>query len=536
MSGETQRHTFSDIHEVFDAEPRPTGASAEAIESGRLSSRPPPRYSDAQHLAGGDPYTARPGDVLASRYVVEQPPIRSSNVLVFQVRHADLGQRFTLKCLLPEASVDPDAVARFLRGARAAIHLTSEHTARTVDAGRFSSNVPYIVSEALTGCDLRETLRVRGVLAPNEAVDLVLQACEALAEAHANGLVHRNLSLSTLFATRRPGGTSFVKVLDFGVADVFAPEPARNDTLLQFARSSNSAAAAIQSLECYSPEQIRSSKEIDARTDIWALGAILHELLAGSPVFQAPTVPALLAAIAADPPVPITSIRSDVPGGLETVVLRCLEKERSARYPSVADFAVALRSFATPEAKASIERITRTLAQSRSTVAPVGNAALVHVGPAAAYSELPPAPPAPAPANSSTTLLLVAAIVALGQVGGMVAAVFVADRNSARQVAGTMVTDVSRAQPAPEGPHAGSAASAPGGVAALGPAQPVAPTAPVAQGPAPASSAGTGALEQGPKLPAPRPARAAPRVQPRAPESPPEQAASVRPDLFDSVQ
>src|SRR5688500_5844187 len=453
MSGETQRHTFPNLHEVFDAEPRPTGASAEATESGRLSSKPASRYPDSQHLAGGDPYSARPGDVLASKYVIEQPPVRTSSVLVFQVRHVDLGQRFTLKCLFPEASVDPDAVAKFLRGARAAIHLTSEHTARTVDAGRFPSNVPYIVSEALNGCDLRETLRVRGVLAPSEAVDLILQACEAVAEAHSNGLVHRNLNLTTLFAMRRPGGSSFIKVMDFGIADVLAGDPARNETYLQFSSTPYPSNQAGEAIRCYSPEQIRGVKDIDTRTDVWALGAILHELLAGAPLYPAVSVPSLLAMIVADPPVPVTSVRSDVPSGLETVILRCLEKERSARFPSVADFAVALRSFASPEARGSIERITRTLAQGRSTLAPVSSSALVHVpspeleAPRPAPAPPPPAlPPPAAPASSHSSLLLVAAIIALGQVGGMVAAVFIARMPSAPQVTtANLVTDVSRA-------------------------------------------------------------------------------------------
>jgi serine/threonine protein kinase len=556
----------SDLFDVREHAPN----AYEPTESSRRS-RPPPlppapppqRSSGFQRNAAGDPFSARPGELLASKYVIEQPPVRSGGVLVFQVRHADLGQRFVLKCLIPEACGDPDAVAKFLRGARAAIHLTSEHTARTVDAGRFPSNAPYIVSEALNGCDLRETLRVRGVLAPSEAVDLILQACEAVAEAHSNGLVHRNLNLTTLFAMRRPGGSSFIKVMDFGIADVLAGDPARNETYLQFSSTPYPSNQAGDAIRCYSPEQIRGLKDIDVRTDVWALGAILHELLAGSPLYPAVSVPSLLAMIVADPPVPVTSVRSDVPSGLEAVILRCLEKERSARFPSVADFAVALRSFASPEARGSIERITRTLAQGRSTMPPVSSSALVHVpspeleatrqAPAAPPPALPP-PAAPAPSHSS--LLLVAAIIALGQVGGMVAAVFIARMPAAPQVttaSESLVTDVSRAIAA-EGEVAanyprervverGPAVLPQTALPPLqAPAQPVA--APVVT-PAPVAPALTPVVA--PRLATPRPAATrdahveaplraqAPRAR-VANDAVAERAAAVRPDLFDSVQ
>ena len=546
--------------DLFDV--REHGSNAyEPTESSRRS-RPPPlppvpppqRSSGFQRNAAGDPFSARPGELLASKYVIEQPPVRSGGVLVFQVRHADLGQRFVLKCLIPEVCGDPDAVAKFLRGARAAIHLTSEHTARTVDAGRFPSNAPYIVSEALNGCDLRETLRVRGVLAPSESVDLLLQACEAVAEAHSNGLVHRNLNLTTLFAMRRPGGLSFIKVMDFGIADVLAGDPARNETYLQFNSTPYPTNQASEALRCYSPEQIRGLKDIDVRTDIWALGAILHELLAGAPLYPAVSVPSLLAMIVADPPVPITAVRSDVPSGLETVILRCLEKERSARFPSVADFAVALRSFASPEARGSIERITRTLAQGRSTMAPVSSSALVHVPSPdlEATRHAPAAPPPPAalpPAasapSSHSNLLLVAAIIALGQVGGMVAAVSIARMPSAPQVTtANLVTDVSRAtaaegevatnyprerdaeRDAERGPTVLPQTALPAQLPA--PAQPV-----VAPAPAPAPRLDP---PRAPVAQVERPLRAqAPRAR-TADEAVAERAATVRPDLFDSVQ
>jgi serine/threonine-protein kinase len=484
---------------------------------------------------------------------MEQAPVRSGGVLVFPVRHVDLGQRFLLKCLIPEACGDPDAVARFLRGARAAIHLTSEHTARTVDAGRFPSDVPYIVSETLSGCDLRETLLRRGALGLTEAVDLILQACEAVAEAHAQGLVHRNLNLSTLFATHRPGGSSFVKVLDFGIADVLSSSLVRTETYMQFGATPCPPPQSDEAIRCLAPEQIRGRKDIDAGADIWALGAILHELLAGSPVYSAGSVPCLLAMIVADPPVPITSVRSNVPAELESVILRCLEKERRARFPSIAEFAVALRTFASPEARGSIERVTRTLAQGRTPIAPVARTALVHVPrspepeapKALALAPPPAAPPTaapPGPAASHSSVIWVAAIIALGQIGGAATAVLL----SRTPQAAPLVTEVSRAMPGDQE------------VQRARPLEPVAeskpPVLPAQPQVLPAEPARVQATPVAPTPPVPAvtPVRAAPvpavpvdrpsqvvsrRSRPQqANDSADQRAATVRRDLFDTAQ
>ena len=419
------------VDELFDSRELPQNVGYEP-ESG--SRRPPPlpqsrRPSGFVNASGRD--ASQPGELLAGKYMIERAALRSGNALVFQVRHADLGQRFLLKCLTPEASADPENVSLFLKGARLALPLSSEHSARTVDAGRLNSGAPYIVTEALVGCDLREALRVRGVLSPIEAVDFVLQACEAVAEAHVVGLVHKHLNLSNLFATRRAAGQPLIKVLDFGVAEAFSPDPLRVDAVSPFtSMNSIGLAPALEAIQCFSPEQIRGVSEVDGRTDIWALGAILHELICGAPVYRAPSAPGLLAMIVADPPQPVTSLVAGVSAGLEAVILRCLEKERSARFPSVADFAVALKDFASPEAQASINGITRTLSGSRMTSV---SSALVHVGPAV----LPPAPPpatvaaAQAPARSS--LIALGVLILLGQIGGTAAAVWGATRSQPAQ-------------------------------------------------------------------------------------------------------
>jgi eukaryotic-like serine/threonine-protein kinase len=386
----------------------------------------------------------RPGDVLAGRYHVDRVAGRSGLGVVVHVRHADLGQRLVLKYLPLDACKYPDSTARFLRGARSAMRLQGEHTARTVDAGRLSSGAPYVVSEALPGCDLQEMLRVRGAVTISEAVDFVLQAAEALSEAHAQGFVHGSISALTLFATRRPDGSASIKVLDFGIAQVMRPEPMRANEL-NLDSSPSGANAVIEALACSSPEQLRGSLDIDARTDIWALGAVLHELLSGHPVYQAETIPGLLAMVVADPPLPVTSFRPDAPAALEAVILRCLAKDRNARFATVAELAVALRDFASPELHASVDRITRTLARStrQQATTPAGFA-MIHIGPA------PSPPPAPAPPRAAAAatipypLLWSTLLVAFGLVGGTIAGVLVATRGGPG-----VEHQVQAAQPAP---------------------------------------------------------------------------------------
>jgi serine/threonine-protein kinase len=216
-----------------------------------------------------------------------------------------------------------------------------------------------VVSEVFPGSELREVLRVRGVLAPGEAVDLVLQAAEAVVEAHRYGLIHGSLSPSTLWMTNRADGTALIKVSDFGSSETLRANP--------FAirlRDWNCGTAAFSetrrlwdTLAYSAPEQLRGSGEGTPLSDVWALGAILHEALAGSAPFQGSSVPALLAAIFADNPPAMR--RRGVPRALERAVSRCLAKRPAERFPSVAEMAVALRPFASSEARLRVERIVR---------------------------------------------------------------------------------------------------------------------------------------------------------------------------------
>jgi len=208
--------------------------------------------------------------------------------------------------------------------------------------------------ELLRGNDLDEELEVRGPLDVQEAVDYALQACEAIAEAHRVGIVHRDIKPSNLFLARRPDGSRIVKVVDFGISKLLADEAQRglNSKL-------TTTTAMLGSPQYMSPEQVRSARDVDGRTDIWSLGCVLYEMLANVPPFSAETVSAVSAMIVADKPPSLRALRGDAPAELCKVVLRCLEKNRERRYRTVAAFAEALAPFASARSHAAADRVLR---------------------------------------------------------------------------------------------------------------------------------------------------------------------------------
>jgi serine/threonine-protein kinase len=294
----------------------------------------------------------REGDVLAGKYRVERILRQGGMGIVVAAEHLQLRLRVALKLLLPSACAAPEAVNRFLREARAASQIQSEHVVRVTDAGTLESGMPYMVMEFLRGADLLEVIQTQGPILIGDAIDWVLQACEPLAEAHKLGIVHRDLKPSNLFVTRRADGSPLIKVLDFGISKAMGLEGA-------LSVNTTASTAFLGSPAYMSPEQIRSAKHVDERTDIWALGVVLHELLTGRPVYQADTVSALMAMVLTDPPTPVRQIRPDVPAGLEQVILRCLEKDRTRRYASVGELATALSPFRAGNGQASRRAVGR---------------------------------------------------------------------------------------------------------------------------------------------------------------------------------
>jgi serine/threonine-protein kinase len=328
--------------------------------------------------APGSSAPVKPGDLLAGKYRVDRILGEGGMGVVVAATHAHLGQRVALKFLLPDLASRPDIVARFDREARAAVKIQSEHVARVLDTGVLDTGAPYMVMEYLEGSDLSQTIRQRGRLEGQEAVEYVLQACEALAEAHVAGIVHRDLKPANLFLTRRADGSPCVKVLDFGISKATLLGDGPGGAPL------TQTSAMMGSPKYMSPEQLMSSRNVDARTDIWALGVVLHEMLTGSTAFHAPTLPELCISIMKEAPRPLRLDRPDAPPGVEAIIQRCLEKDPARRFGSVAELAIALGEFAPPRARVSVDRVAR-IVQARGGPAGMQPTAL-GVG--------PPGPPA----------------------------------------------------------------------------------------------------------------------------------------------
>jgi eukaryotic-like serine/threonine-protein kinase len=309
-------------------------------------------YQQQGHHAAG----VQPGQILLGKYRVERVLGVGGMGVVVAATHVNLEERVAIKFLLPDALTSEDTVARFLREARAAVRIKSEHVARVTDVGTLENGAPYMIMEYLDGSDLAVHTQRRGALPIEDAVEYVLQACEAIAEAHALGIVHRDLKPANLFVATRADGTPSVKVLDFGISKVSGVAGASGRDLGMTKTST------IMGSPLYmSPEQMASTRDVDARTDIWALGTILYELLTGKVPFNADTITQLCTMILQQPPPPLRNLRPDAPQGLQDIIQRCLAKDRNQRYQNIAEFASALAPYAPRRARISIERVGRVI-------------------------------------------------------------------------------------------------------------------------------------------------------------------------------
>ena len=284
-----------------------------------------------------------PGETLVGKYRVERVLGHGGMGVVVAARHLDLDERVAIKFLLGEPS--DRAVDRFLREARAAAKVKGEHVCRVFDFGRLESGEPYIVMEYLEGTDLARQLEREGPQPASRVVGWIIEASDALAEAHAIGIVHRDLKPANVFLAKRPDGSSCAKVLDFGISKLEAADTITHTTTL------------MGSPVYMSPEQMESAHDVDARSDVWSVGVMMYELLTGRPPFVGDSMIQLAVQVRDKEPKPIALLQPTVPAALARVIAKCLAKRADDRYASVAELAADLAPLAPPEVAPLVARL-----------------------------------------------------------------------------------------------------------------------------------------------------------------------------------
>ncbi len=291
------------------------------------------------------------GEVVADKYRMDEKLGEGGMAVIFGAHHTLLDKPIAVKILSPDLPRLPQVVDRFLTEARAAARVDSPHVARVMDVGTLENGLPYMVMERLDGCDLEELLRLEKQLSIGDAVDYVLQALQGLAHAHTLGVVHRDLKPANIFLAHQADGTSIIKILDFGIAKL--------DTQTRITGHGQ----AVGSPTYMSPEHIRNSEHIDHRTDIWAMGVVLYELVTGKPPIEEDGVGETLAAVLNKKAKPPSTIRPEIPPALDAAIMKCLEHDPDDRWADVSQLAHAIAPFGTGACAALEESIEQTLRQ-----------------------------------------------------------------------------------------------------------------------------------------------------------------------------
>jgi len=296
----------------------------------------------------------QPGEVLAGKYRLERIIAIGGMGVIVQAHHLALDERVAIKFLTPEEGLKEESLIRFEREARASFKLQGEHACRVYDVGRHG-DLPFMVMEYLEGQDLGHLLEDQIPHAVVDSVDFVLQATEAVAEAHAHGIVHRDLKPENLFLARRPDGSRSIKVLDFGLSKLHSAPEGRQ-------RAVTRTQQIMGTPEYMSPEQWMSARDVGPATDQWSLGAILYELLTGRQPFREDNFAQLCARVLRGDIEAIGAFRSDVPAELEAAVRRAMSKDPEARFSHLGGFARAIAPYGhQQEATSSCRRIERLL-------------------------------------------------------------------------------------------------------------------------------------------------------------------------------
>ncbi len=320
------------------AYPRHRGSAIYSIAVSATTDKTNPAPSLA---ASGAPGAELTGQLLGKRYRIERVVGIGGMGSVYAATDLNTTAKVAVKILKPEAAGQYETVERFFREARAAVAIDSAHVVKVLDVGETRRNgLPYMVMEYLEGEDLGAVIQRRRKLPIDEVADFVIQACIGLSKAHSLGIVHRDIKPSNLWIAKGTGGVALLKILDFGIS--------KTDAGSGVDERLTATTSVFGSPSYMSPEQVRSAKNVDLRTDIWGLGTVLYECLTGGRLpFEGDNAGAVFAAIIADPPQPIRLFRPDVPEAFEAIVLGALQKPRDARIGSANELAHRLAPFAT---------------------------------------------------------------------------------------------------------------------------------------------------------------------------------------------
>ena len=276
------------------------------------------------------------GQTIAGKYRIERLVGSGGMGAVYEALNLAINKRVALKFLFRDEAIDRDTAARFQREAEAASAVNSAHIVQIFDAGTSEDGRPYLVMELLEGEDLRHRLKRVGRLPLEEAVVIAKQLSRALGRAHAAGIIHRDLKPDNIFICPRDDDPLFVKILDFGISKIVS---AHTDTLTR-------RGTVLGTAHYMSPEQAQAFADIDGRADLFSLGAILYEALAGRPPHLAKTFEAVLIRVCTTAADDIREHAPDVPEAIARVIAKSIERDREQRYQTAHDFTMALEQFA----------------------------------------------------------------------------------------------------------------------------------------------------------------------------------------------
>ena len=285
--------------------------------------------------SSAEPFSERfvPGMMLGDKFELIEVLGSGGVGVVVSARHVGFDDRVALKFLRPEYVADADSVKRFTREAQASFRIRSEHVARVFDLSALPDGTPFIVMELLDGEDLRKVLQRAEKLSHETIVDYGRQICAGLWAAHRLGIIHRDVKPENIFLTKDRDGSARLKLLDFGISKL---------TLHTSARRTQPTHVALGTPAYMAPEQVRASRDLDQRADVWSLGCVLYELLTGSSPFERSSIMHSCAAVLEEEPAPPGTLRHDLDPKLDEIVMRCLRKEPSARFMNAAELASAL--------------------------------------------------------------------------------------------------------------------------------------------------------------------------------------------------